>query len=407
MRIRFASRSNEDEWEALEALRRGMDAFWKECADQVTSAGTSYGDAVERARLERVLTLSARKVARGVRVELDALPGGERRVVVAPESETGGAPLAEEFVRRAPRSPRLSAVRFRPEVDVEAALADVRERVGVDLERARVRVGFSRGHLLEAVVYAPGFAHAADERARAAAELLVSRLLGEALFHDFVGGIDVAPLPRGGSLRVLADTSTAAEATLPLTEVLPAVEAAIRGLYAELPEAPYHTFCERAEWTLLELEPKLSDDYGGKDDVALVSTMLPEATKCHLQGSPFSSVRFSKHGERFAYLKIDAADRSPAERHSLRVEIEDALNGVLVPGGIGCVTGAGLGIRYVYLDLALQNLEHGVRVACERVRKVAPDVAAWTLFCESGWEREWVGTGQHGPPPTAPRLATS
>ncbi|HEX3597946.1 MAG TPA: hypothetical protein VHU80_22710, partial [Polyangiaceae bacterium] len=343
----------------------------------------------------------------GMRVELDALDGDERRVVIAPESEMGGALVADEFVRLAPRLASISATRFRPEVDVAAALADVRMRVGVELERARVRMGFSRGHLLEAVVYAPSFSHAADDRAHAAASLLLGRLLGEGLFHDFIGSVEVAPLPRGGSLRVVSDGATSPEATLPLSEVLPAAEAAIRGLYSDLPETPYHAFCERAEWTMLELEPSVAADYGAKDDLALVSTMLPEATKCYLQGSPFSSVRFSKHGERFAYLKIDAADRTPVERHALRMELEDALNGILVPGGVGCVTGAGLGVRYVYLDLALQNLEHGVRIACDKVRRVNPELAAWALFCESGWEREWVGVGQHGPPPTAPRLAQS
>jgi hypothetical protein len=190
------------------------------------------------------------------------------------------------------------------------------------------------------------------------------------------------------------------ESTLPLAEVLPAAEAAVRGLYAELPEAPYHAFCERADWTMLELEPVPADDYGEKDDLAFVSTMLPEATKCYLQGSPFSSSRFSKHGERFLYLKLDAGARSPAERHELGLELEDRLNGVLVPGGIGCVVGAGIGLRYVYLDLALQNLDHGVRVACERVRKLGFDLQGWALFCETGWEHEWVPIGVHGPPPS-------
>jgi hypothetical protein len=321
-------------------------------------------------------------------------------VVVAPDSEIGAGPLVDEFVLRAPRASNLSVVRFRPEAGVQASVDEVRSRTGVDLGLARVRMGFSRGHLLEAVVYSPSFSSAADESARDAASLLIERLVGGQLAHDFVASVDVAPLPRGGALRVINDGPTAVESTLPLAEVLPAAEAAVRGLYAELPEVPYHAFCERAEWTLLELQPAPADDYGEKDDLAFVSTMLPEATKCHLQGSPFSSSRFSRHGERFVYLKLDAAACSPAERHGLRLELEDSLNGVLVPGGIGCVVGAGIGLRYLYLDLALQNLEHGVRVACERVRKLGLRLPGWALFCETGWEHEWVPIGVHGPPPT-------
>jgi hypothetical protein len=380
-------------------MRERVDAFWRDCEDGVTRSDAWRTDPVERQRLEHALTAIARRAAPGIHVELDALDGRELRVIVAPDSEIGGGPLAEEFVLRAPRGRKLSAVRFRPEAGAPAAVAEVRARTGVDLERARVRLGFSRGHLLEAVVYSPGFSSAADENARDAAWLLIERLVGEELAHDFVGSVDVAPLPRGGALHVINDGPTAAESTLPLAEVLPAAEAAVRGLYAELPEAPYHAFCERADWTLLELEPVPANDYGEKDDLVFVSTMLPEATKCFLQGSRFSSSRFSKHGERFVYLKLDAARRSSAERHDLRLALEDSLNGVLVPGGVGCVVGAGIGLRYLYLDLALQNLEHGVRVACERVRKLGLELPGWALFCDTGWEHEWAPIGLVGPPP--------
>jgi hypothetical protein len=399
MRIRFAARSDEDEALALTKMRERMDAFWRQCEGRVTESDAWCSDPAERERLERALTASAFRAAPGIRVELDALDGGGCRVVIAPDSEIGGGPLADEFVLRAPRASMLSAVRFRPEAGVQASVDAVRARTGVDLALARVRMGFSRGHLLEAVVYSPSFSSAADESGRDAASLLIERLVGEELAHDFVGSVDVAPLPRGGALRVINDGPTAVEATLSLAEVLPAAEAAVRGLYAELPEAPYHAFCERAEWTLLELSPSPADDYGEKDDLAFVSTMLPEATKCFLQGSPFSSSRFSRHGERFAYLKLDAGPCSPAERHALRLELEDSLNGVLVPGGIGCVVGAGIGLRYLYLDLALQNLDHGVRVACDRVRKLGLELPGWALFCETGWEHEWVAIGVHGPPP--------
>ena len=402
MRIRFAARSNEDEWETLERTRRDIDGFLRECDGILGGARGAPLGAEQRRALERTIRDAVRRVTPDIHVELDSTDG-DHRLFIAPARESGGALLAEEFVKRAAPRSTFSAVRFRPEVGVAAALGEVRERYGMDLEGARARLGFSRGHLLEAVVYAPGVSHAGDESAADAAELLVARLLGEALFHDFVGAVDVAPLPRGGSLRVVRDSATPADASLPLADVLPAAEAAIRGLYNELPEAPYHRFCERADWTMLELSPEMADDYGAMDDLALVSTMIPEATKCQLQGAPFSSVRFSKHGERFAYLKVDAVDRTVDGRHELRLALEDALNHVLVPGGVGCVVAAGLGARYVYLDLALSHLDHGVRVACERVRRVAPDATGWVLFHEMGWEDEWLAIGDHGPPP--PRTA--
>src|SRR5262249_44343460 len=130
MRIRFAARSDEDEWEALQALRRRIDAFWQSCDDELARRTSRFG-AGERKLLERTLTESARQAAPGVHVELDRLEGGEHRVVVAPDGNVGGEPLADEFVRRAPGRPKRTAARFRPEVDARAAVTEVRARFGV------------------------------------------------------------------------------------------------------------------------------------------------------------------------------------------------------------------------------------------------------------------------------------
>jgi hypothetical protein len=392
MRILLADRSNE-------ALDARIATFWEEALTVLSRAPRGSllsGEAL--AHLERVLGAAASRVAPGLGVEVDTLPAGEHRVVLTPG---GGAlePLIARVIGRAPARGGLSVVRHRPPRSVDDAVADVRTRTEADLSTARARIGFSRGHLLEVVVYSPSFASAADERALDAANLLLPRLIGDELFDVWVDAIDVAPLPRGGSLRVLADGATSLESTLPLVEVLPAVEAAVRGVHAALPEAPYHTFCERAEWTLLELEPEVDGDYAAQDDVALVSTMLPEAMKCFLQGSRFSSSRFSRHGERFAYVKVDAGELSAEARHARTVELEEELNRVLVPGRVGCVVATGIGARYVYLTLALENVEHGVRLACARLKKAGAPKRAWLLFCDSGWEGEWAGAHDDSPPP--------
>jgi hypothetical protein len=404
MRIRFSSPSNEPESTARRELSARIDAFFRSMGDSLGPARALAGASPEDlSRLEATLTVDVSRVAEGLRVEIDPVTGGAYRVVVAPVDLDGPALVAAEVVARAPRMPAVEVVRHRPPLELEPALADVRARAGVDLSLARARIGFSRGHLLEVVLYAPSFASAADESALDAANLLLPRLVGDALFDDWVGAVDVAPLPRGGSLRVMSDGAKTPEAMLTLSEVLPAVEAAIRGVRAELPEAPYHVFCERAEWTLLELEPAFDEDYPAQDDIALVSTMVPEAVKCFLQGSPFASARFSNHGEVFAYVKIDAAESTVDGRHELSVTLEEALNVALVPGRFGCVVGTGIGTRYVYLNLALEDLDQGVRITRERLQKVGVTRRAWVLFCDSGWMDEWAGVWDDSPPPPGPR----
>lgn len=286
-------------------------------------------------------------------------------------------------------------------LSVEEALHRVRTETGLDLDGARARLGFSRGHLLELVLLSSAFGSARDEQALDAASLLVPYLIGEAAFDDWVGAVDVGPAPRGGSLRVLLDGATPPDPTLALSDIGPAVEAAIRGVTAELPEAPYHALAEREEWTLLEAEPKLAGDYKAQDDLVLCSTLLPEAIKCFLQGSPFSSCRFSKHGERFVYAKVDGADGTMEARYALRISLEEALGAALAPSGLGCVVGAGIGVRYVYVVLALASPEAGLEVACEALRTLGISRRAWFLPCDSEHEGEWAPVWEDSPNPPA------
>jgi hypothetical protein len=398
MRVRFSAFARGEEDRARRDLVSRIEAFW---AEAIAHVGSGFpGDDVRALRaLERTLSSLATRVAPGLSVELDGRRASGARLVIAPFEDAALGPLVDEMLRLAPRIEGLSVVRHRPELPVADAVRDVRDRLGPDLSGARARVGFSRGHLLEVVVHSPSFFGTADELALDAANLLVPRLVGDEVFDEWVGSVDVAPLARPSSLRVVADGASARESTLPLDEIAPAVSAAIRGVDAELPAAPYHRFCERAEWTLLEMDPPLADDYSEQDDLVFLSTLLPEAMKCFLQGSRFSSRRFSRHGECFAYVKVDARQDTAERRHERRVELEDALNHALVPGGLGCVIGAGIGARYVYLELALSELGPAIEVVLRRLRSQGVPRRSWILFCDSAWAREWVGVQEDTPPP--------
>jgi hypothetical protein len=284
-------------------------------------------------------------------------------------------------------------------LSVEEALHRVRTETGLDLDGARARLGFSRGHLLELVLLSSAFGSAADERALTAANLLVPYLIGEAAFDDWVGAIEVGPAARAKSLRVLPDGAFPPDPTLALDDIAPAVEAAIRGVTAGLPATPYHALAEREEWTLLEAEPALASDYAAQDDLVLCSTLLPEAIKCFLQGSPFSSCRFSKHGERFVYAKVDGADRTMEARYALRVSLEEAIEEALLPPGLGCVVGAGIGVRYVYVVIALASPEAALVTTCQALRKLEVPQRAWILPCDSAHEGEWAPVWDDAPEP--------
>lgn len=352
----------------------------------------------DRVALERDLGKALFGVSRGLLLEVVPAEGRGLRVVLSPADDAGLEPLIALVLGRAPAVPGLEFVRYRSEVDVASALSEVRDRFGLELADARLRIGFTRGHLLEVVVHSSAFSSASDGAGLDAANLLVPRLIGDELFDDWVGAVDIAPAPREGPLRLLSAAKPGERGLAP-DEVLPAVEAAIRGVYAELPDAPYRAFSDKAMWTLLEAEPGAEIDYPAQDDVALKSTVIPEAMKCFLERARFSSRRFSRHGECFVYVKVDAIDETADSRHELRVRLEDVLAKALVGSGVGCVVGAGLGVRYVYIDVVLESVEHGVSVMRAALQRLDVQPRSWVLFCDSSLAHEWVGVWDDTPPP--------
>lgn len=282
--------------------------------------------------------------------------------------------------------------------NLQLSLERVRAETGIDLSRASIRAGFARGHLLDIVVRSAEVSNDRAERARTAAEKLVCGILGERIANDWIGRIDVAAAPRAGPLRVLNDGPDG-ERSFPVAEFAAAVAAAIRGLHDGLPDR--HCWAEgtASDWTLFELEPETAADYGAQDDLVLATSMRPEMLKCFLQGMPFCSERFSRHGEVFCYLKYQSTAASPEARLSERNRFEDALGARLASSKLGAVVGNGLGIRYMYIDLALTDLALAMESLVRLSRTLKFPEKSWLLFCESDWREHWLSIGKNAGTP--------
>src|SRR5947209_12371590 len=94
----------------------------------------------------------------------------------------------------------------------------------------------------------------------------------------------------------------------------------------------------------------------------------------------FYSERFSRFGETFCYVKIDAAYGFAGSAFADRAKVEDALNAALRPEGIGCVISGGTGKRYAYIDIALSDLRRGCDVARQVLRDGRVPHHSWLLF---------------------------
>ena len=379
----FFSQENDIEAKKRDAICERMDAFWQELA-------------LEENRLtEKPPRLLAERVGKLLttideRLFVEVLPdeNGARDVIVSPRQHRFLRPMLSTLLKRAPKLSGLRFCNHQPALTLEEALQRTHQESQLDFSAARVRVGFGRGHLLDVTFFVPGVASAHDEQGLWAAELCAEALIGEELFDRWIGTVRAEP-GRRSSLSIVSDS---APKTLPISDFKETVYAAIRGLRQGLPELPWGEGQTSAGWTMLEAEPAIATDYARQDDVAVASTVYPEMLKCYLEGAPFSSERFSRHRERFCYLKIDRGGPSE-ERLAYREQLEHALGQALASVG-GAVVGNGLGLRYLYVDLALPKAHD----ALERLAKVESSVElgqrCWLLFCDSELADEWVGLGK-------------
>lgn len=394
MRLRFFAPIDETETEAHLAMLRHIDDFWH--------GVTRMRDRLVAGSAQSACETLAHAIARvdgGLLVEWDDLRDEEAHLVVSPREDPALGALADAVISRAPRLEGIVVERHAAAQEAPLAFEKVRSQARIDLSRAEARAGFARGHLIDVIVYSSAFPSAIDGSALDAANMAVRLLVGDRYFDEWIEAVDIVPIPRASSLRVLSAAGANEPERFALAELHAAITRAIAGVRASLASEPYHLFCERAEWTLLELAPVSSDDYSAQDDLLSCATMLPEMMKCYLDGARFASCRFSNHDECFAYVKIDMAAVDPKERLQRRIDLEEALNFALVPGRVGCVVSAGLGLRYVYVGLALQQLEAGIDITRRAVQRLKFDRRAWVLFCDSVWRHEWVGAYDDSPPP--------
>lgn len=290
---------------------------------------------------------------------------------------------------------RIRSAPFRPALTCAVALSTVSAATGVDFGRARARTGFARGHLLEIVLYLPG--GQGDARETEAGEDLARLLLGEELFERWVGRVVVTGTARGGLLTVINENAEERSA-LPIEDLRDTVRAAVDGLKQGLPELSFAAGGRAADWFAFELEPEPAADYSAQDDLLVCSTRLPELKKSYLRAEPFFSGRFSNSGALFAYLKFQAAERTPEGRLAERSRFEELIERLL-PATHGGLVGLGLGLRYSYIDVALVDPDCVSEPLLPALRAAKIPKRSWLLFCDSELEHEFVPVYADTPPP--------
>jgi hypothetical protein len=311
---------------------------------------------------------------------------GGHRLVITPEAKRTLRPVVETMLERAPKLPGWSFLAYRPPESEEIARKMVQARVGQLLpEPITVRASVGDLHRIDLTFESPDFPRRDQDTPLQQAFVAVESLLGEELLDKWVGAIDTERTKPGKhSLRPdrLKDT----------------VDALIGSVHDQLPKEHYAATPPPDKGAVIRLQPEERDDYPGKSDMLVASTMRPDILLATLKDPSFYSQRYSRHGERFAYLKIDGSDPGDMKFQD-RTEMEDAIDPALREARVGCVHGGGTGLRYSYIDLVLSDVSRGYQVIRDVLRQGRIPHRTWLLFCDCEWRDEWLGIWDDTPAP--------
>jgi hypothetical protein len=312
-----------------------------------------------------------------------AVAGKKHRLVITPESSRHLRPLADELLKRAPdcgfefHGARLAET-------LEEGIEAAQSRTGSKIIVTGIECSRGIGNRVDLKVTAGAKASEKElDLAWSQAIILCSAWIGEEITDRWLGYVDAI---------------ASGVPTPPLHALKERFESVVDECRLARRPQPCFKMAGQAEWTLLRMEPDPDRDITRRSDLFVHRTMDLEFFKTVHHRIPFYSERFSSHGERFCYLMLDGKD-AQMEGFRDKSEIEDALEGALVPQELGAVIGSGTGTRYSYIDLAVTDVEKSCRAIIEVLRAGRIVKNAWILFHDDEWHDEWIGIHDDTPPP--------
>ena len=321
------------------------------------------------------------------------------RLVITPEADRQLRPLVGEILRRAPKIDGWEFYAYRLQEPAEVAKPVVQARCGNSIDGWKVHAASGDGNLVDLTFLVPGLRPKQADAAKSTAFIASETLLGEETLDKWIGAIEVAPTKasrgllgrRSGQPPIPPDSD-------PVADLRDRVDIERERIRDALAQQPHHVWAEDSEWALIKLTPSEARDFADQDDLFVARTpnlRLWEATRRSL----FFDERFSRCGETFCYLKLDGAQGLDEELFAGKAEMEDAIDAVLKPDGLGCQIGGGTGRRYSYIELALTDLDRGVRAVRDRLRAGNVPRRSWLLFHNADLRGEWIGIYDDSPAP--------
>jgi hypothetical protein len=316
-----------------------------------------------------------------------AVQGNGYRLVITPESRRHLRPLVRQILDRAPKVDGWEFYAYRLPEDFDMAEQMVEVRSGGSIAKTFFRATVNDLNAIDLLFLSRDYV--SDEDAQALSDVFVASetLLGEEVLNRWIGAIEVAPWDHGP------------EEPQGIQNLKVEVDRLVNQVRSKLPACPYFRLPNDQKWCLLKREAMNADEYPGRSDLFVGTSMIPAMWINAHRNQSLDSVRFSRQGEVFCYIKMDGSQGLDEEKFTSKSEIEDAIDSALRKAEVGCYIGGGTGLRYSYVDLALTDADRGVQIVKRVLRDGNIANRTWILFFDTDLQAEWVGIWEDTPPP--------
>ena len=377
-----------------EMLER-IDQWWAEFASKKTDIEKFLRSELDW-NIDEWMTEALQSVDDEIMWEFGAEISGDFQLIITPESERHLRPLVESLVERAPNIASWRFYAYRQPQNFSDTEDIVLDRTGVSISDMKVLIQAGEGNLIDVLFVTPELKPANEETFTHAAFLTTEYSLGEEILDHWIGAVQVLA-PDDPILSEVEKTDYAQLIDLPNLALRE-----INNIRAELPAKPIFQLKQTLQRSDFSLEPDKAEDFPERLDMMAASTLLPEMWKSAHSGFPFDSVRFSRHNERFCYIKMDGED-SYANSAQSRDRLATTLDEKLAESGLGCTIGGAGGLRYSYIDLCLTDVEQSLPIIRKVMQYEHMPNRSWLLFFDADWANEWIGIFPDTPaPPMVP-----
>jgi hypothetical protein len=291
-----------------------------------------------------------------------------------------------ELLSRAPRIAGWEFYEYRPAESMDWAERNIEGRTGGTLEGVSVTLRPGEHNLVNLTYLVPsGWS---DDHAAKVAFVATESLLGEEALDRWIGAVD-------HSANLADDLQP-----IPLSGLREAVDGFVGQVCDALPDKPWYAFdLDAVNWSSLRMQRERADDYEGQSDMFVCITPALPVMQNVLGSYHFDSMRHSRCGETFCYLKFDRAGGPEDCEFSDREAIEEAINETLRPLALGTSIGGGTGFRYMYVELALVDVDAAWQALRSRLAEARFTNRTWLLFHDAYLSAEWRGLSHDTPEP--------